>query len=240
MEINHVNNNPLNDIQNVQSSVHPQNVQRQNVNDEIQYHSNSYELDTNVSPRRSQLSNELNQFMHDISDAQLQLSTISVKNEILDNIASLSLKIDKSKTSEDINQQLQPSVLELIQKYDDLEQKDKINVDLDSSHKNSNLSQTLNEGSVNIQSINQAILEQKESNEQNKITISENIQDIKERAIETINSEIAKIEVQKPYQNIDFGKNVSDFSSSNINNIVGSVALTQANAIPVQAQKLLS
>ena len=240
MEINHVNNNPLNDIQNVQSSVHPQNVQRQNVNDEIQYHSNSYELDTNVSPRRSQLSNELNQFMHDISDAQVQLSTISVKNEILDNIASLSLKIDKSKTSEDINQQLQPSVLELIQKYDDLEQKDKINVDLDSSHKNSNLSQTLNEGSVNIQSINQAILEQKESNEQNKITISENIQDIKERAIETINSEIAKIEVQKPYQNIDFGKNVSDFSSSNINNIVGSVALTQANAIPVQAQKLLS
>ncbi len=240
MEINHVNNNPLNDIQNVQSSVHPQNVQRQNVNDEIQYHSNSYELDTNVSPRRSQLSNELNQFMHDISDAQVQLSTISVKNEILDNIASLSLKIDKSKTSEDINQQLQPSVLELIQKYDDLEQKNKINVDLDSSHKNSNLSQTLNEGSVNIQSINQAILEQKESNEQNKITISENIQDIKERAIETINSEIAKIEVQKPYQNIDFGKNVSDFSSSNINNIVGSVALTQANAIPVQAQKLLS
>ena len=69
---------------------------------------------------------------------------------------------------------------------------------------------------------------------------TDNVEKVVQKSIETINIEIDKSNKEAPFKNIDFGKNTANFTSANINNVVGSVVSSQANAIPANSPKLLA
>ena len=93
---------------------------------------------------------------------------------------------------------------------------------------------------LNPQEIIAAVKEQQQVVREEKKFFSNEIEKIEKKAKEVINSEIEKSKQEAPFKNIDFGKNTANFTSANINTIVGSVVYSQANATPANSPKLLA
>jgi len=238
MELNNVANNTIQDLQSIKDTVNLNKVNPNEISNHLENNSKAYLLDQNIPSKRSELSNNLNQHLTSIGKSQIQISNLDKQSNILSEITKVTLEITASTSPEVTADAVQPSVAQLMTNYNNLTPKIQLDQDPDATS-TTYFDGVLGAKPLSVSDITAAVEEQMKLVKQNTQVIHKQIEEVKTKAINTIGDEIAKNEAAKPFKNIDFGKMTSDFSSASINNIMGSVALTQANAVPVQAQKLL-
>jgi hypothetical protein len=203
--------------------------------------SNSFSVELNTQERRSDLSLSLKSMMQDISVSQLALQNLDQQSTILSSIQDLisnTTAIDSQTLLDDV----QPSVEELLSKYNYLSSD--INKNFE-KYQEETTSQNYFDGMLGAKPLNpaeiiDAVEKQAEIVKAEKKFFGDNVEKVADKALEVINIEIDKSNKEAPFKNIDFGKNTADFTSANINNVVGSVVSSQANAIPANSPKLLA
>ena len=72
---------------------------------------------------------------------------------------------------------------------------------------------------------------------ENIINLDKKVQELQNEATKKINNEIIKSKEQTPIKQYNFGKESSDFSSNNLNNIAGNIVYAQGNINPANIQK---
>ena len=237
MEINNITNNPISDL-NVQNNLTSSDnkLSVNNASKISDSFSNSYFVNPDISPKRSDLSNAISQDISDISSNQLELSKLNNQNNILHNIVQAStLALEKPET---LTVEVEQSLNELMNKYETI-----ISTDIATENENSN-SNAYFDGMagakpLKLQDMINTSTELMHNNKSEIKVVEDKVQATKTKVLETIGDEISKTSNLQPNKNIDFGKSTSDFSASSINALVGSIAITQANAIPIQSQRLL-
>lgn len=238
MEINNISNNPINDL-NIQTGLEQSNNnisinETKKISDSF---SNSYFVNPDISPKRSDLSNTLSQNITELSNNQIQLSSLNTQNNILNDIVNISTEAINN--PETMTGQVEQSLNELMSKYKTI-----INNDVNSENENTDSTAyfdgMLGAKPLRLQDMINTSEQLKQTTKNDIKVVEDKIENIKTTALNTIGEEISKNANLQPNKQIDFGKTTSDFTASNINSLVGSVAVTQANAIPVQSQRLLS
>jgi hypothetical protein len=242
VEINEYINNPLLNTGELSSTLSSSiNVKALEKVDLSSENSNSFLLDLNVIERRSDLSVSLKGMMENISSSQISLKNLDLQSNILTTLkeAAISTVTYENPTS---LEDLQPSVEELLSKYNYLSSD--INKNFE-KYQEDTQSRNYFDGMLGAKPLNpaeiiKAVDKQIEIVKAEKEFFSDNFEKTSSKALETINIEIDKSNKEAPFKNIDFGKNTADFTSANINNVLGSVVSSQANAIPAHSPKLLA
>jgi len=237
MEINNnITNTSVNDVSTLSSSINIENLNSTQKVDQTK--NNSFSLDNDIGINRSDLSNKLREFTNEISNGQKSQVMLKEQTQILNNIQNLTMAIKNSETPEVTENELQPSVQEFMNKYNTN------SVKLSSNQEDTD-STTYFDGKagakpLSIGEILDAVEKQMEIVTKQIENTSQKIQFAETKALNTIGKEIELSIQQAPFEPVDFGKDIGNFSSANINNIVGSVATSQANAIPAHSPKLLA
>ena len=238
MEINNISSNPISEL-NVQTGLDQSNNnitvnKTQKISDSL---SNSYSVNPNISTRRSELSDNLSQHISAISSNQVELSNFNNQNNILDTISQTSIiALENPQT---VTPELEQSLNELMGKYNTIVSHNQTN-DNENSDSTAYFDGMLGAKPLRLQDMINTSEELKESTKNDIKVVENKIETIKTTALNTIGEEISKNANLQPNKQIDFGKTTSDFSASNINALIGSVAVTQANAIPINSQRLLA
>jgi len=237
MEVNNNINNLVNDlaIQNDVSKSSNNNISTNAVQEISDTLSNSYSINSNISPKRSELSNNLSPLISDISNQQIELSKLNNQNNILNDIVKTSTQVVEN--PETLTPEVEESLNELMAKYES-SKSSSIQSENENTNSTAYFDGMAGAKPLKLQDMINKAQELQVSNKEETKVITENINNIKKEAIDTIKNE-SSTTTNKVTQNIDFGQNTSDFSASNINSIMGSVVQTQANAIPAQSQRLL-
>lgn len=237
MEINnYIDNSPIigSDLSTLSSSMNVKALDSINV---VGEGSNSFSIEFNTQERRSDLSLSLRNMMEDISVSQVALQSLNEQSTILSNIQEMVLGDNQS-----LLEEIQPSVEELLSKYNSLSTDINKNFEKYQEETNSRnyFDGMLGSKPLNPAEIIKAVEQQQEVVKAEKKFFGDNVEKVADKALEVINIEIDKSNKEAPFKNIDFGKNTADFTSANINNVVGSVVSSQANAIPANSPKLLA
>ena len=242
MEINEYINNPLLNAgelpSTLSSSINVKALEKVDLSSES---SNSFLLDLNAVERRSDLSLSLKSMMENISSNQISLRNLDLQSNILTTLkeaAVSTVTLENPTSLED----LQPSVEELLSKYNYLSSD--INKNFQ-KYQEDTQSRNYFDGMLGAKPLNpaeiiKAVDKQIEIVKTEKEFFSDNFEKTANKALEVINVEIDKSNKEAPFKNIDFGKNIANFTSANINNVLGSVVSSQANAIPANSPKLLA
>jgi len=238
MEINNITNNLIGDLSLQNSFSKPDNsINTNNINLDSSNLSNSYLVNTDITAKRSELSNNLSPLIQSVATNQIELSKLSTQDNILSNIIKTSTEVREN--PETLTPQVEHSLNELMAKY-----KNTVTNDTVAENENSN-STAYFDGLAGAKPLK--IQDMIETAQKIQVSVKEdikivetNIDTIKTDALNSIQNEISNNATLKPNKQIDFGKHTSDFSATNINSLVGSVIQTQANAIPAQSQRLLS
>lgn len=242
MEINEYINNPLLNAgelpSTLSSSINVKALEKVDLSSET---SNSFLLDLNAVERRSDLSLSLKSMMDNISSNQISLKNLDLQSNILTTLkeAAISTVTAENPTS---LEDLQPSVEELLSKYNYLSSD--INKNFQ-KYQEDTQSRNYFDGMLGAKPLNpaeiiDAVEKQMKIVESEKKFFNDNFEKTANKALEVINVEIDKSNKEAPFKNIDFGKNIANFTSANINNVLGSVVSSQANAIPANSPKLLA
>jgi len=237
MEINnYIDNSPIigSDLSTLSNSMNIKALDSANV---VGEGSNSFSIALNTQERRSDLSLSLRNMMEDISVSQITLQNLNEQSTILSNIQEM-----VSGDNQSLLEEIQPSVEELLSKYNSLSTDinknfEKYQEETDSRNYFDGM---LGSKPLNPAEIIKAVEQQQEIIKAEKKFFGDNVEKVADKALEVINIEIDKSNKEAPFKNIDFGKNTADFSSANINSVVGSVVSSQANAIPANSPKLLA
>ncbi|MDX9743825.1 MAG: hypothetical protein RBT59_08420 [Arcobacteraceae bacterium] len=237
MEINnYIDNSPTigSDLSTLSSSMNIKALDSVNV---VGEGSNSFSIEFNTQERRSDLSLSLRNMMEDISVSQVALQNLNEQSTILSNIQEM-----VSGDNQSLLEEIQPSVEELLSKYNSLSTD--INKNF-AKYQEETDSRNYFDGMLGSKPLNpaeiiKAVEQQQEVVKAEKKFFGDNVEKVADKALEVINIEIDKSNKEAPFKNIDFGKNTADFTSANINNVVGSVVSSQANAIPANSPKLLA
>ncbi len=242
MEVNdYVNSNILvssTDASTLSSSINVAALEKIDLTKE---NSNSFSLNLNTDGRRSELGISLKAMMETISSSQISLKNLNEQSSILTtikNAAEISVNTGDVVALED----LQPSVEELMTKYNYLSSNINANFAKYQQETDSHnyFDGVLGAKPLNPSEIIKATDKQFEIVSSEKKFFEQNFQKSTDQALEVISKEIDKSNKEAPFKNIDFGKNIANFTSANINNVVGSVVSSQANAIPANSPKLLA
>ena len=239
MEINNVSNNNLVNDLSLQTNLNTSsnNIQANSVEKTATSLSNSYLVNSDITPKRSELSNNLTPLISSMASEQSKLSNLNNQNNILDNIISTSNDVVKDPQA--LTPEVEQSLNELMAKYQN------ITTVHDITNENMNTDSTayfdgmIGAKPLKLQDMIDTSTQLKESTNNEIKVVEQKIDTIKTQVFDNIENEKVNNANLKPNKNIDFGKSTSDFSASNINNLMGSVIQTQANAIPAQSQKLL-
>ena len=215
-------------------------IKSNNVQSENNVLSNAYSVDFTLTEKRSQLSQNLSIQLNILKTSSLDLNKLQKQDDILNNISKLSNELINNNSIITQNE-YDVQVEQLVNTYNQISPSLKLvhNLNDDTSSK-SYFDGILGSKPLSPDELLNAVSKQNDIILQNKNIINATIENTKEKAQNMINDEISKTQGSKPFANYDFGKHISDFSSANINSIVGSVALSQANAIPANSPKLLS
>ena len=237
MEINnYIDNSPIigSDLSTLSSSMNIKALDSVNV---VGDGSNSFSIEFNTQERRSDLSLSLRNMMEDISVSQVALQSLNEQSTILSNIQEM-----VSGDNQSLLEEIQPSVEELLSKYNYLSTDINKNFEKYQEETNSRnyFDGMLGSKPLNPAEIIKAVEQQHEVVKAEKKFFGDNVEKVADKALEVISIEIDKSNKEAPFKNIDFGKNTADFTSANINNVVGSVVTSQANAIPANSPKLLA
>jgi hypothetical protein len=242
VEINEYINNPLLNAgelpSTLSSSINVKALEKVDLSSES---SNSFLLDLNAVERRSDLSLSLKSMMDNISSNQISLRNLDLQSNILTTLkeaAVSTVTLENPTSLED----LQPSVEELLSKYNYLSSD--INKNFQ-KYQEDTQSRNYFDGMLGAKPLNpaeiiDAVEKQMKIVESEKKFFNDNFEKTANKALEVINVEIDKSNKEAPFKNIDFGKNIANFTSANINNVLGSVVSSQANAIPANSPKLLA
>jgi hypothetical protein len=242
MEITEINNSYINnnaDISTLSSSINLKALENAK---SVQLDSSSFTLDIDTSFRRSDFATTLKDSLNQLAVNQNNIQQLNEQREILSSIQNAAQNLQSSENFEITQNELQPQIENSIQTYNSisanlLKDFDKYQQDTESR---AYFDGILGAKPLSPGDIIRAVEEQQRILDTNSNKAQENVQEIKTRAEQTIGAEIEKAAARAPYEPVDFGKNTSDFTSTNINSIVGSVVSAQANAIPAHSQKLLS
>jgi len=243
VEINEYINNPLLSGSELSTSTlsNSINVKALEKVDFSKDNTNSFSIDLNTVTRRSDLSLSLRSMMENISDSQVSLKNLDLQSNILTTLKDASVNATSFENQVSLDD-LQPSVEELLSKYNYLSSD--INKNFEKYQKDTQ-SHNYFDGMLGAKPLNpaeiiKAVDKQIEIVKAEKEFFSDNFEKTSSKALETINVEIDKSNKEAPFKNIDFGRNTANFTSANINNVLGSVISSQANAIPAHSPKLLA
>jgi hypothetical protein len=239
MEINNVSNNNLVNDLSLQTNLNTSsnNIQANSVEKTATSLSNSYLVNSDITPKRSELSNNLTPLISSMASEQSKLSNLNNQNNILDNIITISK--DVVKDPQTLTPEVEQSLNELMSKYQNSSTIQEIANENLNSNSTAYFDGMVGAKPLKLQDMIDTSTKLKESTNNEIKVVEQKIDTIKTQVFDNIENEKINNANLKPNKNIDFGKNTSDFSASNINNLMGSVIQTQANAIPAQSQKLL-
>ncbi len=236
MELPQINNSVTSNI-NLNNA---NNVQQTNRVEEVsETTSSSVEVSSNTVDENNFVSN-VNKAINNISITSSIASMIQNQVKVIDTIQDkISTVTDGTSTKDNI----QPNIAQLISKFnssagtvnDKISTLDDLNGD----------STTYFDGSAGAVPLNIDMLNNTTATKRSELSSTLNkVQEInesfKEMAQSIISSEIKNTQEASPFKEINFGKESADFSSTNMSNIVGSVASSQANAMQAQNIRLLS
>ncbi len=243
MEINEYINSPLVGSTELTSSTLSSavNIEALEKVDILKETNNSFIIDFNANDRRSDLSLSLRDLMVNISDSQMSLKNLNSQSNILATLKNAAVDVISSENSTSL-EDLQPSVEELLSKYNYLSSDINKNFQKyqEDTQSHNYFDGMLGAKPLNPAEIIDAVEKQIKIVESEKKFFNDNFEKTASKALEVINVEIDKSNKEAPFKNIDFGKNTADFTSANINNVLGSVVSSQANAIPANSPKLLA
>jgi len=243
MEVNEYINSPLvgSEISTLSSSM---NVKALEKIDSTVLVNNSFSLDIETVTKRSNLNISLQDIITNIISDQQSVKNLNQQSDILFSLQNISTQMLASNQNSALLSfdDYQPSIEELLSKYNYLSTNLNKNFEKYQEETNSRnyFDGMLGSKPLNPSEILEAVEKQMEFVKLSKSFFMNNIEKLENKALEVINIEIDKSNKEAPFKNIDFGKNMANFTSANINSIVGSVALSQANAIPAHSPKLLS
>lgn len=240
-----INNNYLNgdinstEISTLSSAVNLKALENVKTNDNS---SSSFTLDIANSYKRSDFSNTLKDSLNQLSVNQQNLQEINTQRDILSSIQTDATSLIDAEDFEQVETVVQPQIESSIDQYNSIV----ANLEEDFSKYQENTdSKAYFDGILGAKPLRpseilNAVADKQRLLDNMSNLIDQNTQKIESKALKTISDEIDKAAKSAPYEPIDFGKNISDFTSTNINSIVGSVVSAQANAVPANSPKLLA
>jgi len=233
--VNNVNSTSVStELSGLSSSVNVQSLN--SANNDIS--SNSLSIAISDTPR-SDFSIQLGNFIDNISSNQQILHQLDQQSSILTQMETLNTQALEAPDKAD---GVEASLTELMEKYNT--HSNNLTQDLQVSNEDTE-SLIYFDGIIGAKPIDnaklaKAIEDQQTFNQSATEKFTKQFESYKQKAKETINYEQAQSSNKAPFKQIDFGKDVSDFSAASINSIIGSVTLSQANAIPAHSPQLLA
>lgn len=202
----------------------------------------TYSLNIDSNYKRSDLANVLKDNLSNIAQSQTTLNNLNNQNDLLNNIKQAADKIVQSDTPEVTADEVQPEVESFIAQFNNIAQD--INKSFDSSQGDTE-SQAYFDGMLGAKPLSpseiiEAVEQQMKTVKEYTQVVSKELDQLETKALDTIGKEIEQSNAKAPFEPVDFGKNMANFTSASINTVVGSVATAQANAIPAHSPKLLS
>ncbi len=194
-------------------------------------------LDNNENVmKRTSLANNISGYINNIANTSSITSSINRQLDAIENIQS---KMSSSVSTE----QLQPDVAQFISTYNS--SAGTINDKIQKLDDLSGDSTTYFDGAAGAIPLDIDMLNNSMSTKRSELASTlERVQEINEAfaklAQGAISTETTKVQQESPFKNMDFGKESADFTSTNYTNVAGSVASSQANAMPSHAIRLLS
>lgn len=241
MEVNNAYLNNVNtDVSTLSSSVNLKALENAVKPNELD--SSSFTLDIDTSLRRSDFSVQLKESLNDLAINQKNIQNVNKQEAILSSIQNAATTLQNSQNFEQDQEVIQPQIENSINEYNSISSnlvKDFAKYQQDTDSKGY-FDGILGAKPLSPSDIIKAVEDQRAYLDQISTSANKEIEQIETRAQKTIGAEIEKAAARAPYEPVDFGKNTTDFTSTNINSIVGSVISAQANAIPAHSQKLLS
>ena len=241
MEINNslLNNNvSLNDSSTLSSSINLKALENAG---SLEISNSSFTLEIDTSLRRSDFSNTLRESLNQLSINQQNIQYTNKQEKILSTIQDAAQSLQSSDnfevTQEKVQAQIQTAIVEYNQNVDYLADFAQFQEDTNSKGYFDGI---LGAKPLRASEILQAVEQKRENLAQINTASTKAVEQIEQQSLNTIGAEIEKAAARAPYEPVDFGKNTTDFTSTNINSIVGSVVSAQANAIPAHSAKLLS
>jgi hypothetical protein len=238
MEINNTYLVNVNDSSTLSSSVNIKALENAKT---FQLSNSSFTLDMDISLRRSDFANQLKDSLNNLAINQQKIQYINKQEKILDTIQNDVMQLQSSTNFEVSQETIQPKIEASINEYNtNIDYRTEFTQFQETTQSQSYFDGLLGAKPLSPSDIRKAVEEQMQYLKQINSEASQNIEKTERKALKTIGDEIEKVIARAPYEPVDFGKNTTDFTSTNINSIVGSVVSAQANAIPAHSQKLLS
>ena len=241
MDVNtNVINTSVNDVSTLSSAV---NLKLLSGAEKVDGNQNgSFTVDSTINIQKSDLSNSLKEFVNQIGANQSNQVKLESMSTILNDIKDILNKVVASESPSVTADVYQPTIQEHMEKYNSISSDisknfEKFQEETDST---TYFDGRLGAKPLSPSDILEAVERQMAIVNQQKEFTAKNIENIETKALNTIGEEVSKAAAEAPFEPIDFGKDIGNFSSANINNVVGSVALSQANAIPANSPKLLA
>ena len=236
MNIQNINNTNINNINN--SNLYDTN----NINSlNSKSQSSAIEIGTNpLANSRTDLSNSISKQIDQLSTLATLGSQITNQIHTLDKIQNNVSELSNGSKNE---LSLQPEIAKTISNYNITNEH--INNKIKQSNIIDNVSHSYFDGKAGSIPLNLANLESIISNNKSELTttldqISQLNNSFKQNVDKLIQAETVKSQEQSPFKSINFGKESSDFTSTKINNLAGSIASSQSNATQITTIKLLS
>jgi small-conductance mechanosensitive channel len=244
MEINNINSNLISELNNINENTNTNNLkssENEIVSNEANKLSSSYLISQDITSKRSNLHSNLNQYISTISQNQIELSNLNQQDQILNTIETTISTVQNSNNISQASNNVHGNLIELMAKYDKLNP----SLQLVSTGNEDTTSHAYFDGvfgstPLKIEQLSTDVQQKQASIKEHIQIVSNNIENTQDKALGAIKEEVQKTQEAQPFKNVDFGKHTSDFSSANINSVIGSIALSQANAIPSNSPKLLS
>jgi len=237
---NNIINNSITDVSTLSNAV---NVKSLSQSQQIDVDGkNSFTIDTSVVNKRSNLTDTLKEFMDKLTTNQTTQSMLNQQSTILNDLKSMMQTIKEAEVPDDVANEIQPTVQEHLSQYNTLSSDiskniDKFQEDTDST---AYFDGILGAKPLSPSEILDQVEKQMELVKIKQDHTSNELQKVEHKALDTIGKEITKSKEEAPFKPIDFGNHTSNFTSANINNVIGSVVTSQANAIPANSPKLLA
>ena len=190
--------------------------------------------------KRSDLTGSVGKFVNNISATSSITSMLQNQVKSIDNIQDKISNITNDTAAKD---SIQPDVAQFISKFNS--STGTVNEMIDRLSDLEGNSTTYFDGSAGAIPLDIDMLSNSMATKRSELSSTlDKVQEVnemfKELAQNVISTEVQKTQEASPFKEINFGKESADFTTSNISNIAGSVASSQANAMQVQSIKLLS
>ena len=240
MDIQSVNNSTINSFQNAELS----SVAKLNVTQDIEeINKNAIDISIQNTPNTNQssdLANNVGVQIKNISNIASVTASINSQMQTIDTIQS---KVQTISSGTSTQMQVQPQVATLISNYNT--GNTTVNEKIAKMEDLNGDSHAYFDGQAGAIPLNIDMLDNATATRRSQLAatleqVNELNESYKQQAQKVITEEVIKVQEQTPLKAINFGKESSDFTASNVNNLSGSVVSSQSNASQMQTIKLLS